>query len=453
MNGAKRILALTCTGIFLMGCNVNKGNAYEVVSGRPDFSDKGRENVLRIGAWVAPPSANWNNKGNPNFITQERYDEIEESGINVIYGLYEIANRPAIASALEYAEKSGIEYLARDNLDLDPEELELEEGDLHAITKSYDGASALKGWLVTDEPGARKFDRLARLKKLFQKDYPGKEFYINLFPTYANTSQLQASSYEEYIDQYIKTVQPEFVSFDHYSMMEDGYGNKKLTDDVLYNLEIVANKCKEAGIPMYTFVQAMSYDNATRVPNEAEVRHQVMTELAYGSRSIQYFCYWTPLEFGDVGSPSMITKDGKRTDLYNHVKAVNAELKNLDEAYLDFSWVGAMPVKGSEVQGGVKQIEMCGLSLDKIDAISELSCTQNTLIGAFKNGEGRDGFLISNFSDPSLLKKDVVSLRFNGADSALVYHGQTKEVVELSSSNFEITLDEGDGIFVIPFKK
>ena len=112
-----------------------------------------------------------------------------------------------------------------------------------------------------------------------------------------------------------------------------------------------------------------------------------------------------------------------------------------------------MPVKGSEVQGEVKQIEMCGLSLDKIDAISELSCTQNTLIGAFKNGEGRDGFLISNFSDPSLLKKDVVSLRFNGADSALVYHGQTKEVVELSSSNFEITLDEGDGIFVIPFKK
>lgn len=453
MKTQRTLLALTCTGIFLMGCSANNLNRYEVVSGEPDFSPKAGDNVLRIGAWVAPPSGNWNNKGNPNFITQERYDEIEESGINVIYGLYEIANRPAIASALGYAEKSGIEYLARDNLDLDPQELELEEGDLHAITKSYDSASALKGWLVTDEPGARKFERLARLKELFQKDYPGKEFYVNLFPTYANTSQLQASSYEEYIDEYISTVHPDFVSFDHYSMMEDGYGNKKLTDDVLYNLEIVANKCKQAGIPMYTFVQAMSYDNATRVPNEAEVRHQVMTELAYGSRSIQYFCYWTPLEFTDAGSPSMITKDGKRTALYDHVKAVNAELKNLDEAYLDFSWVGAMPVKGSNVEGEVTQMQMCSLSLKEIEAISDLACSENTLIGAFKNKEGRDGFLISNFSDPSLLKKDVVSLRFNGADAALVYHGQSKEVVELSSSSFEITLDEGDGIFVIPFKK
>ncbi len=444
--------ALALGGAALMSCNQNKLPDYDVVSGEPDYSAKTASNKLRIGAWVAPPPANWNGQGNANFITQERYDEIAESGINVIYSLYEIGNRAATKSALEYAKKSGIEYLARDYIDLDPAALELEEGDLHAITQSYDSEEALRGFLVTDEPSKNEFERIARLKALYEKDYPGKEFYINLFPTYASTAQLGTSTYEDYVQSYIDTVNPSFLSYDHYSMLEDGYGNKKLTEDVLYNLEVVATKCKEANIPMYTFVQAMSYDNATRTPNEAEVRHQVMTELAYGSRSIQYFCYWTPLEFS-VGSPSMITKDGKRTELYSAVKNVNANLANLDEAYLEFAWQGAMAVKGSEVTGIVKQYEMLSHSLSEIKAISNLSCTQNTLIGSFKNSDGRDGFVITNFSDPSLLAKDKVSLDFNGANAALVYHGNQKSVVELNSSHFEMTLDEGDGIFVIPFKK
>ncbi len=444
--------ALSLGGIALMGCNQNKAPSYDVVSGQPDYAAKANQNKLRVGAWVAPPPANWNNQGNANYITQERYDEVAESGINVIYSLYEISNKTATKSALQYAKKAGIEYLARDYIDLDPEALELEKGDLHEITKDYDDEEALKGFLVTDEPGKDKFERLGKLKKLYEQDYPGKEFYINLFPTYASTAQLGTSTYENYIDSYIETVKPSFLSYDHYSMLEDGYGKKSLTEDVLYNLEIVANKCKEAGIPMYTFVQAMCYDNNTRTPNEAEVRHQVMTELAYGSRSIQYFCYWTPLEF-TMGSPSMITKDGKKTDLYTAVKNVNANLQNLDEAYLDFSWQGAMTLKGSEVTGIVKQYELLSHSLTEIKAISNIACTQNTLIGSFKDGDGRDGFLITNFSDPSLLAKDKISLDFNGANAALVYHGNEKNVVELNSSHFEMTLDAGDGIFVIPFKK
>ena len=434
-----------------MACNQNNAG-YDVISGEPDFTAQAAANKLRIGAWVSPPPANWNNKGNADFITQERYDEVAESGINVIYGLYEIGNKTATKAALQYAKKAGIEYLARDYIDLDPEALELEKGDLHAITKSYDGEEALRGFLVTDEPSKENFARLARLKELYDQDYPGKEFYVNLFPTYATTAQLGASTYEEYIDSYIKTVKPSFLSYDHYSMLEDGYGNKKLTEDVLYNLEVVANKCKEAGIPMYTFIQAMDYGGGTRTPNEAEVRHQVMTELAYGSRSIQYFCYWTPLEF-TVGSPSMITKDGERTALYDAVKNVNGDLLNLDEAYLDFSWQGVMTLKGSETRDVVKQYELLSQSLSEIEAISDISCTQNTLIGSFKNAEGRDGFIITNFSDPSLLAKDEVSVTFKGANAALVYHGKQKSVVELNSSRFEMTLDEGDGIFVIPFKK
>lgn len=441
-----------------MSCG-NK-STYDVISGQPNYESKKSDNIFRIGAWVAPPPANWNGKGNANFITQERYNEIAESGINVIYALYENGDIASTKKACEYAKNAGIEYLARDTrLDVDPKAMELEQGELHAMTSSYDGEDALKGWLVTDEPDASKFDRLGRLKKFYDKEYPNKEFYVNLFPTYATTAQLGVDSYADYIQQYIDKVKPEFLSYDHYTMMEDGYGKKSLTDDVLYNLEVVANKCKAAGIPMYTFVQAMSYDNNTRIPNQAEIRHQVFTQLAYGSRSIQYFCYFTPLEFGGVGSPSMITVDGEKTDIYTHVQTVNKELANLDEAFLDFNWVGTMTIQGSEVSES-RQILMCEESLEKVDALSDINVTKNTLVGVFKNEEGRDGFIISNFTDPGYTSTQSgytndgeISIRFNGADSLLVYHGNKKEVVSFTNETYKTTLEAGDGMFVIPFKK
>ena len=440
---------LTIGSFCLMSCN--KKSSYEFTKEQPDFSNKSSTNIFRIGAWVAPPPANWNGKGNDNYITQERYYEVAESGINVIYCLYEGNNKAATKAALEYAADAGIKYLARDaNVTLDPVAMELEPGEMHAATKDYDSISSLGGWLIQDEPNAADFAKLGRVKEFFEKEYPGKEFYVNLFPTYANTSQLGVSSYKEYIDSYIELVKPEFLSYDHYCMMQDGYGNKKMTEDVLWNLELVASACKKAGIPMYTFVQAMSFDGSTRDPNEQEIRHQVLTQLAYGSKSIQYFCYWTPLEFTQ-GSPSLITVDGQRTPLFDYVKHVNAELMNIDEAILDFNWEGTMPINGSEVRTVTKQYELLEEPLEEVQGIASVDATQNTLVSRFTNEEGVEAYMVMNFSDPALQATDNVSIKFAGGKKALMYHKTEKKVVELKSNQLDLEIEPGDGYFIIPF--
>ena len=159
---------------------------------------------------------------------------------------------------------------------------------------------------------------IIRFKKFYNEELPGKDFYVNLFPTYATTAQLETDSYEEYIRKYIEIVKPDYVSYDHYALMEDGYGVKKITDDVLYNLEIVAKLCKEANIPMMTFVSTMCYGLGTREPwSVEEIRWQVMNELAYGSIGIQYFCYFTPLGAFTDECIAMIDHSGNRTDVYN----------------------------------------------------------------------------------------------------------------------------------------
>jgi hypothetical protein len=306
---------------------------------------------------------------------------------------------------------------------------------------------------MSDEPSADDFDMLGRLHTFFKNEYPGKEFYVNLFPTYANISQTKTDNYGDYLDQYIEKVNPDFLSYDHYCMMQDGYGNKKLTEDVLWNLEMVANRCKAAGIPMYTFVQAMSYDLATRVPNEAEIRFQVLTQMAYGSRSLQYFCYWTPLEF-TMGSPAMITVDGEKTDIYYAVKNVNAEIRAWDEAYLEFTWEGTLPIVGTnnDPETIVKQFAMMETPLTEVAAIASYEATENTIIGTFKGNDERDAFLIQNFTDPAESKTDDVSVTFNNATHALVYHGTEKSVVELQGGTYDVSIAPGDGVFVIPYR-
>ena len=223
--------------------------------------------------------------------------------------------------------------------------------------------------------------------------------------------------------------------------------------NVLSNLEIVATKCKDAGIPMYNFVQSMSYSADSRCPDESEVRWQVMTNLAYGSKAIQYFCYFTPLEFVDgVGTPAMIDKAGNKTPQYYAVQAVNNELLKLDEAYLEYDWDGTMVVSGTESHSSNKAFLQLQYALTEHEMIKNVTASQDTLVGAFTGKDERTAFLITNFSDPKLNATDTVSISFYNATHALVYHYGVAEVVELVNGKLEYTLDAGDGIFVIPYR-
>lgn len=440
-----------------MSCETeNKTNTPEsnvvVIEGKPDYTGLAAENVLRIGAWVAPPAANWNGMGNPDFATLEQYQAIKESGINVIYALYEGSNLPIMKRVTEYCSQLGIKYLGRDySMDVDPQLLELEEGEFRERAKDYYLLEGFAGHLITDEPGASEFEKLGRLKKYYEKEFPGEEFYVNLFPTYASLDQIECDSYEEYIDKYIAYVNPDFVSLDHYPLMIDGYGNYKITEDVLSNLEIVATKCKDANLPMYNFIQTMSYSTTSRCPDESEVRWQVMTNLAYGSKSIQYFCYFTPLEFTE-GTPAMIDLDGNKTPQYYAVQAVNEELLLLDEAYLQYDWDGTMVVSGTNSTSTNKAFLQLGYALEEHEMIKSIVASEDTLVGAFTGKDDRTAFLITNFSDPKSATKDTVSVTFYNATHALVYHYGVAEYVELNNGTLEYTLDEGDGIFVIPYR-
>ena len=74
-----------------------------------------------------------------------------------------------------------------------------------------------------------------------------------------------------------------------------------------------------------------------RRPNEAEVRWQVNTGLAYGAKGIQYFTYWTPdlppndpVRFGEA----LVSVNGRRTQLYDYAQRINRYLRVVGKVLL-----------------------------------------------------------------------------------------------------------------------
>ena len=450
------LAAVLCAGS-LAGC----GGSDKYV-GEPDYSDTDLQ--FHIGAWIAPPQA-IEETGYINYATEENYRLIAESGATTAYSLYATDQESAVID-LALAEKVGIDYYVRDDTIwqlLDMTDEEIAETDLF---DAYKDSPAFKGHLVVDEPGAHQFDDLAALKQKYEKMFPGKDFYVNLYPTYAGAALWRTDSYFEYIDQYIEKVQPEFLSYDSYPLLTDAYGTTSLQEDYLFNKEIIATKTKEAGIPFWTFIQTIGFGLVNRRPqSKADIAFQVYTDLAYGAKGIQHFCYWQPLTSdgnGTVFTEAMISKDGQKTDIYEYAQAVNLEIQTFANAFLNFEWQGTTNYLDEEgVRNSafnmVNDSSVLAERLNKEyptkenERIESVTNKEDLLIGSFLDKNGYDGFMLVNSGDPAKNLENAIEIGFNNASKAVVYANGERTVVELDGGTYKATLQSGEGQFVIPF--
>lgn len=399
----------------------------------PTYEDR----EITIGGWVSPP---------PGFISDETYKDVADSGINLIYGLYE-GNDANGMKALDAAQANGIKYLMYDRLMSG-----VHEEDFDLLETAFDGYKdhpAFAGNLVMDEPGGAKFDRIAKLHEIYSRILPDKLFYINLFPTYSSVAQRDGLSYKEYIDSYIEKVDPEFISFDYYPLMHHAVEGDYIKEDYLYNLEVVSEAAKSAGIPFWSFIQAMSFTAAgmtNREVDEADIRWQVYANLAYGSQGIQYFCYWSPTADGAANfGNAMIAPDGSKTDSYYGVQAVNNEIKEFDHIYMALDHKGVMLFP----KDGLTNEMFTEKSLDSFAPVQQVDCDGPLVMGCFEDSRDYAALVLVNYTDPSAETSNAVSIQFEDAKEIIVYDKGIKTRVSLKKSVYETVLEPGGGQFIL----
>ena len=258
-------------------------------------------------------------------LTDAVAEQMVDVGMNVVWAASE--------AEVDLAGQHGLRALYQNRAVLLPENLDdpMMRAALDATVDGLRNNPALYGYHVRDEPSAAEFSGLGQLVDYLRERDPDHLARINLFPIGPAPATLGAPNYDTYVNQFVSTVQPALLSYDHYSFTttgdEGGY---------LQNLGIISQKAKSAGIPFMNIVQAAGWGNM-RIPTNNEERFLAYTTLAYGAQGICYYTWstWAPdpeIQGGIVNS------DG--TPNYSTIKSTNQEFVAIAKQYQPLNSIG-----------------------------------------------------------------------------------------------------------------
>src|SRR5690606_22752256 len=173
------------------------------------------------------------------------------------------------------------------------------------------------GFNIRDEPSAGELAQIGAVIELLRRLDSTKLGYVNLYPTYVSAERLGTPTYQGHLDRYLAEARPDFVSFDHYPLLDV---HPNIRGDYFANWAMVRATAERAGLPYWGFVLSCDHFDY-RPPTEDELRWQVNVSLAYGARGIQYFTYWTPRK--DGYREGLVTCDGQLSPMYFAVARIN----------------------------------------------------------------------------------------------------------------------------------
>lgn len=187
---------------------------------------------------------------------------------------------------------------------------------------------AVMGYYLRDEPTAAWFKGLATVAAAFRKLDPHRWPYINLFPNCASRQQLGTSTYEEYLEEFVRTCRPPILSYDNYWFMLPRAQEQRL---FWLNLEQMRRCSHEHQIPFWNIILSLGAI-IYREPTAADVRLQAFASLAYGAAGISYFMYFT----ADVGNfrRGPVDQFGNETPTWYDVQNVNLQILQWAPTYL-----------------------------------------------------------------------------------------------------------------------
>jgi hypothetical protein len=377
---------------------------------------------IPILAWYSIPAAE---------TTVERYQEMKDAGIT--YSFSGFPNADAMQKALDVAAKVGIKMVVScPELKSDPEK----------TVKRFYNHPAVAGYHLMDEPNIRLLKSLGEWGRRIQA-VDNKHFcYVNLFPNFADSSQLGTQSYLEYVREYISQIPVQFISFDYYPVMKD-----RLSKTWYQNLEQISGESKKVGKPFWAFALTTNYDENHVTPQTlAAMRLQVFSDLAYGAQGIQYFTYWSATS---VNSPSgedqrgaPISAAGKRSVVYDRVRQMSEEIKNLSGVFLDSKVVSVRHTGKGMIPSGTIRLTTLPKAIKVLDTNDAPA-----LVSVLENGE--NSFLV------------VVNKDFLNSINLTVYGDETVKkvlkdgtIVPASAYESSMELDPGDAsVFMFPKEK
>lgn len=368
---------------------------------------------------------------------EKRYREIKEAGFNIAFVSIDGAfKKEDNLRLLDIAYKVGLRCIIADQrLTWDLPAKQDWQNVLDEVIKDYSFHPALYGYFLMDEPNSAHFSFLGKLVSHIKEKDPKHIAYINLFPDYATPEQLGTPTYREHIQQFIKLVKPNIVSYDYYTFLQGGD-----RETFFENLQVVREESEKAKVPFMVIIQLLTH-GPYRDITKGEIAWQVLNCLAYGAKGISYFTYWTPPDDPVWHCRNgIITWEGERTAHYQEIKEVNKEVKVLGDFLNNLKSIGAFHI--GEIPRGGKPLPE-GAPISGVDG-------GNVTLGFFKDVRGTYYCLLVNmdYKHPHQLKV------FTKAEMVQIFNTETRKwkvpkfYKEKEKRYFRLYISPGGGVLL-----
>lgn len=205
----------------------------------------------------------------------------------------------------------------------------LTDAHIKSIVAEYQNVPGVGGIYLKDEPyNANPYGRVHRaVKDQASWLYP----HLNFLPMNAYADR---ATFESQVDDFSELAGNSEVDFLNYDRYPFGDAPNSLDYNGMFaNMDAMRTVGLEDDAKTGLYIQSIGRVNADGSPagfrrtNAAEIRYEVNASLAFGFKQISYFTWFTPTGRGEIFTDAIITADGKRTDLYEPVKQLNAEVK------------------------------------------------------------------------------------------------------------------------------
>lgn len=280
------------------------------------FPSCGKDNIEEM-EWVTGetiPIVSWYSV-ELAYSSLQAFQEVKDCGythsLSTVWGGVDSAavyNADLLGRALDYAHEAGLKVIAGCyELNTEPE----------GVVSRFKDHPAVVGWHLKDEPTLQELKKTGEYGRRIKAVDDENFIYVNLRPADATYEQMGTTDYNEYLNEFIKEVPVDFISFDKYPCQIDESGKMYVLDYWYDNLQIIADFSKAHGMDFWAFASGVQFEPVQAVPSLATLRLQMFTNLAYGAQGLQYFV------FQNSTSPT-----------YRMVKVVNKEIQNFAKVFL-----------------------------------------------------------------------------------------------------------------------
>lgn len=303
-------------------------------------------------------------------------------------------------------------------------------------------------------------DQMEKLLKWKNTYYPDAYWHINHVPSSSYDHWPEGETYAGFIQHYVDTIIKKLESggrsicLDNYPLIDGGKIKDSYIVDLLtvaniardYNAEVADDQKADFGICLQTFMNTNPGFEQRDITSAADVTFQMYTGMAMGATLFEYFCWRS---YDGLGVYGIVDETGGPR-LYDYVKEANEKALPFEKVLCSFEWKGLTSKKGDmsgkdDTFGDIKDME-----IKDTGSLTSITSRYDTIVGCFDK-EGQDGFMVVNYTDPINDYTNAVTLTFENCTQALVYtEDGVKQVNLTENGEIRLTLDAGQGAFVIP---